>query len=388
MQQVLLAAVHSESAACLDIAGTVSIGSGPQLPPSSAGEAPPNGANEAGFQRGRLLWIDDEVRPGDAVVRLLEIEGFRVDCASSGTTGLAMARRNLYVGIILDVRLPDIPGLTVLETLTRQHVPVPILVLTGFPDFDVAVQAMRRGAWDCQSKAILLGDEWMDLVRTLAQHGANTDSLSLGLLSTRGAIGGELLGFLDELRNRTGSPLGAGLQRSHVALLQTRLLRTMADRRLNVFLFLVCAKALRLALSAREHTLSSILQEIADVMRKARAVDQVTPDWRVQATLAKLAESDTRVGHVREEEAARMLGVDRAHLGRLLRATTGFTFKQWRWGFLLRPALLQLAASHEQIAQIAYSCGYGSVAQFDRDFRRVVHMTPTQYRQLVWKASQ
>jgi AraC-like DNA-binding protein len=69
-------------------------------------------------------------------------------------------------------------------------------------------------------------------------------------------------------------------------------------------------------------------------------------------------------------------------VGRLLLRATGFTFRHWRWGFLLRPAVLSLAASHEQVAQIAYRCGYDSVPQFDRDFRRMLSVTPTEYREL------
>lgn len=356
----------------------------PQLPPDSDGDAPPAHTDRLDSQPPRLLWIDDEIRPADPIVRLLEMEGFRVDCAGSGAAGLAMVQRTVYVGIILDLRLPDIPGLTVLETLTRQEIPTPILVLTAYPDFDVAVQAMRLGAWDCQSKTVLLSDKWVDLVRALAEHGDKMHNGSIGLLSAHGAIVRELLELLEELKKRSEVRQGAP---DHVVSdldrLKRHLLDTLADRRLNVFLFLLCAKALRLTLSTRTHALPSVLQIIAALVKKAARVDAVTPDWRVQATLSKLEESGTRVGQVREEEIARTLGVNRAHLGRLMRAATGFTFKQWRWGFLLRPALSLLATSQEQVAQIAYSCGYGSLAQFDRDFRRMLHMTPTEYRQVV-----
>jgi FixJ family two-component response regulator len=71
----------------------------------------------------------------------------------------------------------------VLETLTRQQIASPVLVLTGYPDFDVAVQAMRLGAWDCRSKTILLGDQWVGLVRALAEHGDKMHSDSIGLPS-------------------------------------------------------------------------------------------------------------------------------------------------------------------------------------------------------------
>lgn len=331
-----------------------------------------------------LLWIDDEIRPDDAGVRLLEIEGFRVECADSGTAGLAMAQRAAYVGIILDLRLPDISGLSVLERLTRQQVPAPVLVLTGYPDFDAAVQAMRLGAWDCQSKTILLSDQWIDLVRALAEHGDRTHDRSIGLLSAHGTVVRELLAFLDEIHKRSDVPQrSAERAKSALQWLRFRLLRTLADRRLNVFLFLVCAKSLRLTVNAPTHTLSSVAQEISELVKNAAAIDAVAPDWRVHAALSKLAEADTRVGQVREEDIARTVGVNRAHLGRLLRDATGFTFKQWRWAFLLRPALILLATSQEQVAQIAYSSGYSSLAQFDRDFRRMLQMTPTEYRQLV-----
>jgi AraC-like DNA-binding protein/ActR/RegA family two-component response regulator len=384
MPDISLAIAHAACAGRSTPAAIVWMPRNPQLPPDSDDEAPSDRPHRVQSDPPTLLWIDDEIRPDDAVVRLLEMEGFRVKCAGSGATGLAMAQRQAYVGIILDVRLPDIPGLTVLETLARQQIPAPILILTGYPDFDIAVRAMRLGAWDCQSKTILLSDNWIGLVCALAEHGDKMHSRSIGLLSAHGAIVRELFEFLEELdtrsevRQRAAEHAPSDLER-----LKLRLIRTLADRRLNVFLFLVCAKALRLTLTARTHALPSLVPEISDLVKGAAGLDAVTPDWRVQAMLSKLAEAETRVGQLREEEIARTLGVNRAHLGRLLREATGFTFKQWRWGFLLRPALTLLATSQEQVAQIAYSCGYESLAQFDRDFRRTLHMTPTEYRQLV-----
>ena len=358
----------------------------PQLPPHSDNEAPPDRPYRMESGPARLLWIDDEIRPDDAVVRLLEMEGFRVDCAASGATGLAMAQRMTYAGIILDLRLPDISGLTVLETLTRQQIPAPILVLTGYPDFDVAVQAMRLGAWDCQSKTILLSDKWLGLVRGLAEHGDKMQNSRTGLLSAHGAVVRESLEFLEKLHKQSEVPhRSAEDAQQDLERLKLRLLRTLSDRRVNVFLCLVCAKALKLTQSAGADALPSTLSEISTLLKRAAAVDAVTRDWRIQGTLSKLAESETRAGQFREEEIARTLGVNRAHLGRLLREGTGFTFKQWRWGFLLRPALILLAKSEERVAQIAYSCGYESSAQFDRDFRRMLRMTPTEYRQLVHK---
>jgi FixJ family two-component response regulator len=384
MLQILLATARSSIMGSSTLPAVVWMPRDHRPPPDSDGEAPRDRRDRLESRPQSLLWIDDQIRPDDAVVRLLEMEGFRVDCADSGAAGLAMAQRAGYVGIILDLRLPDIPGLTVLEMLTRQRIPAPVLVLTGHPDFHAAVQAMRLGAWDCQSKTILLSDKWIGLVHALAEHGDKVHSRNLELLSAHGAIVRELLEFLQELEQGSEvRQIAMEYAHSDLERLKVRLLRTLADRRVNVFLFLVGARALRLTLSTRTHGLPFVLREISDLLKKAAGLDAVTPDWRVQATLSKLAEAETRVGQFREEEIARTLGVNRAHLGRLLREATGFTFKQWRWGFLLRPALTRLATSHEQVAQIAYSCGYESLAQFDRDFRRMLHMTPTAYRQLL-----
>lgn len=386
MLQISLA--RSASAGCSTLPGSVWMLPDAQVPPRFVGEAPLDHEDRRDFQPATLLWIDDEIRPDDAVVRLLELEGFRVQCARSGVMALAVAQRTTYVGIILDLRLPDISGLTVLETLTRQQVAAPVLVLTGYPDFDVAVQAMRLGAWDCQSKTILLGDQWIGVVRALAEHGDKMHSETMGLLSTRGEIVRELLEFLaesakrPESRSRTTEDV-----HSEVQQLTLRLLCTLADRRLNVFMFLIGTKALSLALTAPTHALPSVVGEVSGFVKSAMRRDLAMTDQRVQATLSKLAQAETRVGQVREEEIAQMLGVNRAHLGRLLRDATGFTFKQWRWGFLLRPALPLLVTSHEQVSQIAYDCGYESLAQFDRDFRRMLHMTPTKYRQRVHETS-
>jgi hypothetical protein len=121
MPQILFAPALSGGTACSILPGIVWMPPDRQLPSDSNADAPRDSADRVDSQSPRLIWIDDEVLPNDAIVRLLEVEGFRVECANSGATGLAMAQAKEYVGIILDVRLPDISGLTVLETLIRQQ---------------------------------------------------------------------------------------------------------------------------------------------------------------------------------------------------------------------------------------------------------------------------
>jgi DNA-binding response OmpR family regulator len=60
-----------------------------------------------------ILWIDDEVTGADAGVCLIALAGFRVECAGSGAEGLRRAVASRHSAIILDLRLPDIDGLSV-----------------------------------------------------------------------------------------------------------------------------------------------------------------------------------------------------------------------------------------------------------------------------------
>ena len=92
-----------------------------------------------------LLWIDDEKSLSDPDIQLLEHEGFRIECATTGTEGLALARSGHYQAILLDLRLPDIPGLSVLASLRADKTKTPVLVVTGFGDFESARVAGQLG---------------------------------------------------------------------------------------------------------------------------------------------------------------------------------------------------------------------------------------------------
>jgi DNA-binding NtrC family response regulator len=95
----------------------------------------------------RVLWIDDEVEPDDAFLRLCTIEGFRVDVAGSGAEGLATASSRTYDAVIIDLHLPDMFGLTVLHRLRGSGVAAPVLAVTGYYlEPEIKSDALRAGA--------------------------------------------------------------------------------------------------------------------------------------------------------------------------------------------------------------------------------------------------
>src|SRR5688500_8925518 len=79
----------------------------------------------------RLLVVEDEPRMAAALAKGLQAEGFVVQVAPDGPTGLEEARFGGYDAVLLDVMLPGMSGYTVVRTLREEANPVPVLMLTA-----------------------------------------------------------------------------------------------------------------------------------------------------------------------------------------------------------------------------------------------------------------
>jgi len=100
----------------------------------------------------RLLVVDDDKRLASLVKRALEVEGFAVDVAFTGTDGLWRAREHHYDALILDVMLPGLNGYRVCAQLREEGCWTPVLMLTAKDgDFDQA-EGLDAGADDYLTK--------------------------------------------------------------------------------------------------------------------------------------------------------------------------------------------------------------------------------------------
>jgi FixJ family two-component response regulator len=338
----------------------------------------------AGSARPRLLWIDDEVAPDDAAVRLIALEGFRVDCASSGALGLALARTHTYDGILLDLKLDDMPGLDVLRRLEAEGITTPVLVLTGYPDIRPAVDAMRWGAWDFQPKTILLDDEWKGVVRRLVDDGSagrassdarNTPDLGRERCSQDSEIAQELIERLDALA-RAGS--GVRLDQ-----LTGPLIRALLNPDLSSWHFLACAKAFRqVVMAAPTVPLKELAAGARDVLVdvECRMRQSVDPLLRMAMELLEAP----AVGSWRrsEEEVAKTIRLNASRLGVLLQRGTGSDFRAWRRTPAMRLAVGEIGDTDEHIDQIAYRAGYEYPSQLSREFEEALGLSPRQFRRL------
>ncbi len=99
-----------------------------------------------------VLIIDDESVICDACNLVLTEKGHRVDYCKTGKTGLLAIERGAYDVILLDMKLPDIDGMEILETLRAEMPASYVIVMTGYSIMSNAVQAMKFGAADYLAK--------------------------------------------------------------------------------------------------------------------------------------------------------------------------------------------------------------------------------------------
>jgi signal transduction histidine kinase len=102
----------------------------------------------------KILVIDDNLELVDLIRRFLESKDFQVSIASNGKRGIEKALSYIPELVLLDLKLPDIPGDELLERLKEIDKDISIIVVTGYGGEQVAVDMMKRGAIDFLSKPI------------------------------------------------------------------------------------------------------------------------------------------------------------------------------------------------------------------------------------------
>ncbi|HEY2326209.1 MAG TPA: response regulator transcription factor [Gaiellaceae bacterium] len=167
----------------------------------------------------KLLVIEDEPRILSFLRTGLVAEGFTVDAAGDGVTGLALALHEPYRLVVLDLQLPRLDGLRLLEQLHAQRPALPVVILSARTDLPTKLRGFELGATDFVPKpfsfeellarvrvhlhahqpekpsSLEVGELVLDLVRRQARIYGNVADLSdrefrllLHLVSHRGEV--------------------------------------------------------------------------------------------------------------------------------------------------------------------------------------------------------
>ena len=112
-----------------------------------------------------VLIVDDERGMRDFLKILLEKEGHKVITASRGKKALEILESKVVDLVISDIRMPEISGIELLETIKEKTPDLPVIMITAFASPDDAVQAMKNGAFDYISKPFNV-DEIISVIRS------------------------------------------------------------------------------------------------------------------------------------------------------------------------------------------------------------------------------
>src|SRR5207253_5136299 len=121
----------------------------------------------------RILVVEDEKRIADFLTRGLQGAGYAVDSAPNGATALEFIHATDYDLVILDIMLPDIDGLTVLEKIRNRKAGPPVLILSARGAVDDRVKGVELGADDYLTKPFAFV-ELLARVRALIRRGQPT----------------------------------------------------------------------------------------------------------------------------------------------------------------------------------------------------------------------
>src|SRR6188768_709981 len=122
----------------------------------------------------RVLVVDDETNLRQNIAMLLRARGYEVTLAATGQEALAQQRQTPAEAVVLDLVLPDLSGLEVLQRLREKDPTLPCVMVTAFGSIPSAVQAMRDGAADYVTKPFDNNDLVLRLERALEMRRLTT----------------------------------------------------------------------------------------------------------------------------------------------------------------------------------------------------------------------
>jgi two-component system response regulator AtoC len=127
----------------------------------------------------RLLVIDDEENMRHMLISLLGKSGYLVDTASDGYEGLQMIDRNQYDFILCDIKMPRIDGMEFLRSACDKIADTIVIMMSAYGTIDIAVEAMKLGAYDYISKPFKTDEIYLALKKAEERESLKRENFQL-----------------------------------------------------------------------------------------------------------------------------------------------------------------------------------------------------------------
>src|SRR5688500_6140026 len=143
----------------------------------------------------RVLVVGDERTLRESCASVLQMDGYNVTIVGRGEEALETVRRRKFDVILVDLYMPQVSGLDILQSTLEAYKDTIVVVMTGNPSVTSSIEALRAGAWDYLPKpfsathlqvlvgrashAVMVARETRDLRFQLLKQNGNSDKLTL-----------------------------------------------------------------------------------------------------------------------------------------------------------------------------------------------------------------
>ncbi len=125
----------------------------------------------------RLLIVDDEKSICDILAQYLRHKGYTVYQAGSGEEAVEIIKKNSLDLVLSDIKMPGMSGVDLLKWLKEYSPTIPVLITTGFPTLDTAIDALKLGAFDYLTKPFHLEEIGEKIKRALINRQLEEENL-------------------------------------------------------------------------------------------------------------------------------------------------------------------------------------------------------------------
>ena len=108
----------------------------------------------------RVLLVDDEEELRRSTAQALGLSGFSVETFSNAEHVLELIGYSFSGVVVSDIRMPGMDGMTLLQSIREVDAEIPVILVTGHGDVQLAVKAMREGAYDFIEKPFTRAACW------------------------------------------------------------------------------------------------------------------------------------------------------------------------------------------------------------------------------------
>ncbi|OMF38065.1 DNA-binding response regulator [Paenibacillus sp. FSL H8-0548] len=336
----------------------------------------------------RILVVDDEpmIRRGlEKLIQQADTSLIHTDTAENGVDALEKIRSSRPTILFTDIRMPRMDGLELCQRMQELYGDIPIVVVSGYGDFEYAQKCMSYGVKEYLLKPVTKAGVQGAVNKLLA--GLATESerayislskLELWLEQIEEAVwhlqDEVIREMIEEMRIYCSS---RRIEERQLAQLLNELLAKLVKQIKQRDVYPIVCEEL-LAEASRDSGFDGFERSVQGLMKLIRAKRKGLLREPVEEAKGYIERNLSK--ELSLEEVADMLGLNASYFSQLFKQMTGETFVHYRIKRRMELAKKLLAAGNHKITDVSYEVGYADHPHFTKTFKKFTGYTPSEYR--------